>query len=60
MRVIYWELNPKCGLLKVLKPCGTVPEELVLLTTYSFLRWKQPAAELRQGNAKLSECKLIN
>lgn len=60
MRVIYWELKPKCGLLKVLKPYGTVPEELVPLTTYSFLRWKQPAAKLRQGKAKLSECKLIN
>lgn len=60
VRVIHREFNPNYGLLEVLKPCGMVPDELVPLTTYSLLRWEQPAAKLRQGKAKLTECKLIN
>lgn len=52
MRVALWGINSKCGLLKVLKPCGMALDELVHLTTYSLLRLKQPATKAQTGKGQ--------
>lgn len=52
VRVIHWEFNPVCGLLKLLKPCGMGSDELVPLTIYSLLRLSQPAAKAQTAKGQ--------